>query len=87
MTDPKIIKAVVTINYTADDGTSSSVTYKEYPADAGRNPPCQPLIDGLEELARLTTLFKFENKALVAFHEARKKVFIWRSKRETASTI
>ncbi len=86
MTDPQIVKATVTINYTSDDGHTSSVTFKQYPADAGRNPPCQPLIDGLEELARLTTLFKFENKALTVFHEARKKVFIWRSKRESAST-
>ncbi|MFZ3004180.1 MAG: hypothetical protein WA071_27960 [Undibacterium umbellatum] len=86
MTDPKIIKATVTISYTSDDGLSSSTTFSDRPVSVGKIAPVQPLIDGLEELARVTTLFGHEINALTVFHEARKQVFIWRSKREKTIT-
>lgn len=78
MADPLLTKTSVTVRYTANDGYSSEQTFKIYPVDHNRLPPEQPLIDAVEELARLTALFGFEDKALAVFNEARQRVFDWR---------
>lgn len=85
MADPMLTKTSVTVRYTSNDGYSSDQTFKIYPIDHNRLPPEQPLIDAVEELARLTALFGFEDKALAAFNEARKRVFDWREGRKVGA--
>lgn len=76
--DPKLTGSEVTINYTSDDGFGMEHYSTSRPHD-GR--PHLPLLVALEELARLTALFGFEDEALARFNAARKRVADWRAAR------
>lgn len=81
MSDPKIAACSVAVRYRAD-GYNSSV---EFHVDYRRTkeiPPERPFIDAIEELARLTALFGFDEEALKAFNDARERVFEWRKNRQ-----
>ena len=75
--DPKLVRSSVTIKYNADDGYSCEHQTK---SDMGVEPHI-PLLAALEELARLTALFGFEEEALERFTAARKRVADWRAAR------
>lgn len=76
MSDPKLKTARVTIHYTSDNGYSA-----EFKVKGKRETPHGGLIEGLEELARLTALFGFEDEAAKAFNAARARVAAWRKAR------
>jgi hypothetical protein len=78
MSDPTLKRTSVTIKYTASDGYSQDVGY----SSARASSPEAVLIEALEELARLTALFGFEDRALAAFNAARQRVFEWRATRD-----
>lgn len=75
MADPKITFASVEINYRADDGYRSGTKMKSL-KDVGK--PTDVLLEALEELARLTSLFGLEIEAAQRFHDARVRVADWR---------
>ena len=84
MSHPKIQFAKVTIAYVSADGLQSEATFStalNNEATAvgviAQQKPEQPLIDGLEELARLTALLGIDNMALAAFNGARERVAEW----------
>lgn len=74
--NPTLVSTSVTVRYRADDGYNAETTFRAKKA-AGVAPEAG-LLDALEELARLTALFGFEDKALEAFNGARQRVFDWR---------
>ena len=81
MADPKLRTASVTIAYSADDG---------YRAKSGFNmlhdgKPDGPLLDALEELARLTELFGSGDEAEARFNAARQRVREWRERNAARS--
>lgn len=76
--DPKIVRASVRIKYRADDGYASE---SEMASAVHMPDPHLPLLEALEELARLTALFGFEAEALERFNAARKRVADWRAAR------
>jgi len=73
MNIPKLKRTSVVIKYGSDDGYSSDTKFagtKEMP-EIG-------MLAALEELARLTALFGFEEQALDAFNGARSRVAEWK---------
>ena len=82
MSDPKIAECSVAVRYRADDGYNSSVEFRVDYRRTKEIPPERPFIDAIEELARLTALFGFEEEALKVFNEARERVFEWRKNRQ-----
>lgn len=71
--DPTLTKAKITIVYAASDGFRSELSY----AAGGGHPnwitgaatlPQDALLAALEELARLTALFGFEDEAMAVFN-------------------
>lgn len=89
MTHPKIQFAKVTISYVSDDGFQSEETFStslnNKATAAGiidQQKPEQPFVDGLEELARLTSLFGVDDMALAAFNGARERVAEWFKSKE-----
>lgn len=81
MSDPKLKRTSVTVRYTADDGYSFETTY----TTNGHHPPIDaeiPLLDALEELARLTALFGFHVEAKARLDAAQKCVADWREGRK-----
>lgn len=88
MSDPKLRRTTVVVRYAANDGFCSELKMKggigTKQALTGKPvPPEQALIEGLEELARLTALFGFEAEALEAFNGARQRVAEWKSRRSS----
>lgn len=84
MNDPKLKRTSVTVRYTADDGYRSETTY----TTSGHHPPIPaevPLLDALEELARLTALFGFCDEAKARFDAAQKRVSDWREGRKVGA--
>lgn len=79
--DPKLTKTQVVIRYESDDGFESEETFDSDLNPALKLPPEANLIHGLEELARLTALFGFEDHALTAFNAARERVAEWKKNR------
>lgn len=79
MGDPKLTRSSVTIRYAADDGYRSEQHIKT----AEGAPTEAALLEGLEELARLTALFGFQEEAMQRFVDARNRVFEWRKAKET----
>jgi hypothetical protein len=83
MGDPKLTKTRVVIYYEADDGFECETQYsqenciKAIPAE-------KPFIDAMEELARLTALFGFEDQAREVFDGARNRVAEWRKNRKAS---
>ena len=71
MSDPKIAECSVAVRYRADDGYNSSVEFRVDYRRTKEIPPERPFINAIEELARLTALFGFEEEALKVFNEAR----------------
>lgn len=88
MDDPKLVRSRVVISYRADDDFRSEEAYasgKGVPLFGGvASEPQAALLQGLQELARLTALFGFEDEALKAFNEARARVADWKAKRPKA---
>lgn len=82
MRDPMIKTCKVGISYRSDDGYSTETVYKLRPIDLGVKMPEQPLLDGLEELARITALFGLEDQALKVFEDARTRVAEWKKGRD-----
>lgn len=82
MSDPKLKACSVVVRHEADDGYWSEKEFKIFPSHAGRLPPERPFIGAIEELARLTALFGFDEEALKAFNDARERVFEWRKNRQ-----
>lgn len=81
--DPTLTRSSVTISYASSDGFSSGFSCKagkgcQHEGADGPVPPETALITGLAELARLTALFGFEDRALEAFNTARERVARWR---------
>jgi hypothetical protein len=87
--EPTLKRTRVLIAYTSSEGYRAEWNAK---AGAGSKnlstgeevPPKHALLEGLEELARLTALFGFEDEALEQFNAARRRVFEWRTNREAA---
>lgn len=76
--DPKLVRSSVLIKYRADDGYASEHQVNSHLTGVA---PHIPLLDALEELARLTALFDFEDEALARFNAARKRVADWKAAR------
>lgn len=88
MSDPKLRRTTVVIGYAANDGYRSELKMKggigtKHAVTGEPVPPEHALIEGLEELARLTALFGFEADALEAFNGARQRVAEWKSRRSS----
>lgn len=86
MSDPTLKKTSVQIGYTSSDKyrmvwTAKAGTGSKNAKTGEEVPPQHALIAGLEELARLTALFGFENEAFEAFNGARDRVAEWRRSR------
>lgn len=79
MSDPVLISTKVVIYHLASDGYRAEWTAK---AGKGTNhrvtgekvPPQTALLSALEELARITALYGFQDEALELFNAARKRV-------------
>ena len=82
MSDPKIAECSAAVRYKADDGYYSVVEFQVDHRRTKEIPPERPFINAIEELARLTALFGFEEEALKVFNEARERVFEWRKNRQ-----
>jgi len=67
--DPKLTTTRVLVEYTADDGYSASTGFKNKPET-----PAGAFFDALDELGRLTALFRIDDKALEAFLAGRNRV-------------
>lgn len=76
--EPKIVRSSVHIKYRADDGYAAE---HQTASTVHQTDPHTPLLAALEELARLTALFGFENEALERFNAARKRVADWKAAR------
>lgn len=76
--DPKLVRSSVTIEYHADDGYTYEYRTSSQP---NHEPAHAPLLEALEDLARLTALFGYEDEALERFNAARKRVADWRAAR------
>lgn len=86
--DPKLKRTLVRIDYTSDDGyradfTAKAGTGSKHRVTGEEVPPEKALLGAVEELARLTALFGFEDQALERFNDARQRVFEWRAARAT----
>jgi len=86
MSDPKLKRTRVEISYGSYDGYRQTLTAKGgtgsiRPSTGQEVEPEIALLAGLEELARLTALFGFEDEALAKFNCARQKVAEWKAKR------
>ncbi|MES2942954.1 MAG: hypothetical protein V4772_08825 [Pseudomonadota bacterium] len=79
MNDPTITKTEVTIHYESDDGYHSTSVH-----DSALNPslaPHLPLLQGIEELARLCALFGMEDEAKKLVNDAFARLADWRAAR------
>jgi hypothetical protein len=90
-TDPALKRTNVVIKYAASDGYQAEFTARGGEGTAHRVtgepvPPQRALIAALQELARLTALFGFEDEALEAFTDARQRVAEWRAGRTDQTT-
>lgn len=79
--DPTLKRTTVRIFYKACDDYTQDVTYSSARAAS----PEIALLEALEELARLTALFGFEDQAQAVFDNARWRVFDWRKSRTTGA--
>jgi hypothetical protein len=89
MADPTLKRTSVQINYTSSDGYRMAFGTKAGSGSKHRVtgvevPPEEALLAALEELARLTALFGFEDEATRRFQCARAAVFEWRESTRAA---
>lgn len=84
MSDPTLKTTSALIRYTASDGYRAEITCKNVPG-LPQLPPEQHLLNALEELARITALFGFEDKAAEVFVAARARVAEWKIARDDAT--
>ena len=89
MADPTLTRTSVSITYAASDGYRAACAYKAGKGTAHLKtgepvPPEEALLAALEELARLTALFGFEDEATRRFQCARAAVFEWRESKRAA---
>lgn len=80
MADPKLKRSSATIRYRATDGYRSEVTFSQIGRRGIDCPPEAPLLEAIDELARLLALFGFEKQAREKVDEACKRVAEWREK-------
>lgn len=76
MSYPQLTRSSVVVRYSSDEGYNCSkefTTPKSYPEGA--------LLEALEELARITSMFGFEDEALERFNAARQRVADWKKAR------
>lgn len=73
MDHPKLINSRVVIEFECDDGYDKSSTYTNDRAD-GKKIPHNALMTALDDLARITALYGFEDEALNVFNSARARV-------------
>lgn len=78
MAEPKLKSSSVTLRYSADDGFRTATTYTAN-GHHGKVPPEIPMLEALEELARLTALFGFGDEAKKRFDGAVARVAEWRN--------
>lgn len=88
MADPTLARTRVTIAYTSSDKYRAGFTAKagkgsQHRVTGEEVPPERALLAALEELARLTALFGFQDEALECFNGARQRVAEWRASRAT----
>jgi hypothetical protein len=76
MSDPQLTRSRVTVRYHSDDGHSYLQEFMPQ-----KTCPEGALLQGLEELARLTALFGFEDEARDRFNAARQRVADWKKAR------
>lgn len=86
--DPKLVRSSIEINYSANDGYRVEALYRSGTGfrvgQEHLNPnPEEALLGALGELARITALFGFEDRALEIFNKNREAVFEWRRNRGT----
>lgn len=79
--DPTLKRSSVTINYTASDGYRSTVNFSNRGRMGLQPPPHGPLLDAIEELSRLCSLFGFGDEAAQRVADARSRVDAWRTAR------
>lgn len=84
--DPTLNRARVEIAHGCSDGFFGTFGAKGgwgylHPATKQPIPPERALLAGLEELARLTALFGFEDEAMKVFVDARLRVAEWKAAR------
>lgn len=89
MADPKFKSTSVFITYKSSDGVrveqkASTDTTSRHLRTGDLLGAQHALLEGLEELARLTALFGFEAEALERFNAARQRVVEWKAKRGAA---
>lgn len=77
MSDPKIVRSRVVVDYSADDGYACEVGYK-----GTKDAPASGLLSGLDEIARLLALFGMQDEARRVVDDAFGRVAAWKSKRE-----
>jgi hypothetical protein len=81
MSDPTLKRSSVRIVYSASDGYRSEVTYSSIGRMGIKPPPEAPILEAIEELARLSELFGFGERAATAVAEAQCRVREWRARR------
>lgn len=86
MADPTLKRSTVTIGYTASDGYKSQVNYSTRGRMGLEPPPELPLLEAVEELSRLCSLFGFGEPAKARFDGARERVDAWRAARTDGQT-
>lgn len=79
MADPTLKRTSVTIKYTASDGYRHEVSYSNIGRMGTKPPPEVPLLEAIDELARLCELFGFGAKASLAVATAQMRVREWRA--------
>jgi hypothetical protein len=89
--DPTLKRTLVRIDYTSSDGYRADAQFKGGTGSKHRVTgeeilPEKALLGALEELARLTALFGFEDQAMEKFNGARQRVFEWRATRAAKAT-
>ena len=77
MADPTLKRVRVLVVYETDDGYRSEESFVG--STKITQQPYNALLGGLRELARLTSLFGFEQEAERQFNEARQAVRDWRA--------
>lgn len=84
--DPTLVRTRVDVTYGASDSYRAEFHAKggkgtAHPTTGQSIPPENALLAGLEELARLTALFGFEDEAMKVFVDARLRVTEWKAAR------
>lgn len=85
MADPTLKRTSVRITYSASDGYRKEITYSNIGKMGRQPPPQQPMLDAIEELARLCELFGHGEAARTRVLEAQARVQLWRAQQPQAA--